>query len=252
VNALRRQHPDEARDRPRRKRLDAAARRETILDAAIPMFATAGYEQTRMSDVATRVGVTEPVIFQNFGSKAELFVAALERAANDATRYLSAFAAEHPDVHDWLSHLLAAEHLDHLHTAPMFGVFLADAHRLQYEAGIGGALHRCVTRIAEAITAILQRGQAERSIRDDTSPDTLAWLVVSLIQARQFRKTHTVEQSPVLEHDLLASILDAVRPRDPDLSSCLVERRARSTDPSSMAMSVSAPSDDVSPRERAV
>ena len=98
MNAAQRQHPDESRDRPRRKRLDAATRRETILDVAIPMFAAAGYEQTRMSDVATRVGVTEPVIFQNFGSKAELFVAALERAASDATRYLTAIAAEYPDV----------------------------------------------------------------------------------------------------------------------------------------------------------
>ena len=215
VNAPRRQGTDGPRARPRRRRLDAAARRQSILDAAIPLFATAGYEQTRVADVAARVGVTEPVIFQNFGSKAGLFVAALERAAEDATRYLSAMAGERPDVHDWLSHLLAAEHLDRLHTAPMFGVFFADAHRLRFEASVGGALHRCATRIAEAIAAILQRGQVERSIRDDTSPATLAWVVVSLIQARQFRMTHTADPAPELEHDLSASILDALRPPEP-------------------------------------
>ena len=66
-------------ERPTRRRLAAADRRATILDAAIPIFATAGYEQTRMSDVAACVGVTEPVIFQNFGTKAELFAAALDR-----------------------------------------------------------------------------------------------------------------------------------------------------------------------------
>ena len=110
---------------------------KTILDAAIPVFASVGYEQTRMSDVAARVGVTEPVVFQNFGSKAELFAAALERVSTDAARYLRDLAEERDSVHDWLRHLLGAEHLDHLHTAPMFGVLFADAHRLQFEAGVG-------------------------------------------------------------------------------------------------------------------
>jgi AcrR family transcriptional regulator len=204
-------------ERPRRRRLDAASRRETILDAAVPLFASTGYEQTRMSDVAARVGVTEPVIFQNFGTKAELFAAALERVAHDAASYLTGLADERGSVHDWLRHLLAAEHLDRLHTAPMFGVLMADAHRLHFEANIGGALHRCVTHVAEVIAGILRRGQAEGSIRDDASPAALAWLVVSLIHARHFRQTHTTEPSPALENDLVARILDALRPQAPDL-----------------------------------
>jgi AcrR family transcriptional regulator len=202
-----------ANDRPRRKRLDAAARRETVLDAAIPLFASVGYDQTRMSDVAARVGVTEPVIFQNFGTKAELFAAALELVSRDAARYLSDLAEQRGSVHAWLRHLLAADHLDHLHTTPMFGVLFADAHRLQLETGVGEALHRSVVHVAEVIGAILRRGQTEGSIRDDASPDTLAWLVVSLIQARQFRRMHTAEPSTALEHDLLARILDALGPQ---------------------------------------
>src|SRR5262245_59836548 len=79
-------HPsaDDVGPRPPRRRLAAAARRTSILDAAIPDFASLGYEQTRVSDVAARVGVTEPVIFQNFGTKAELFAAALDRVSEEA------------------------------------------------------------------------------------------------------------------------------------------------------------------------
>src|SRR5216683_3325429 len=88
-----------ARDSPigpsRRRRLDAATRRATILDAAIPFFATEGYEQTRMSDVAARVGVSEPVVFQNFGTKAQLFADALDRVSEQAAAHLGALAAEH-------------------------------------------------------------------------------------------------------------------------------------------------------------
>jgi AcrR family transcriptional regulator len=201
-------------DKPRRRRLDAASRRETILEAAIPLFASAGYEHTRMADVAARVGVTEPVIFQNFGTKAELFAAALERASRDAAAYLSDLASECANVHDWLRHLLEAEHLDRLHTAPMFGVLFAEAHRLQPDAGIAEALQQSIARSAEALAGILRRGQAQGSIRADASPVTLAWLVVSLIQARQFRRRHIAEPSPALESDLLTRILDAFRPQE--------------------------------------
>jgi AcrR family transcriptional regulator len=206
--------PADRGDRLRRRRLDAASRRETILEAAIPLFAGVGYEHTRMADVAARVGVTEPVVFQNFGTKAELFAAALERASSDAATYLSDLARERANVHDWLRHLLEAEHLDRLHTAPMFGVLFAEAHRLQPDPGIAEALHRSVTRSAEAVAGVLRRGQAEGSIRADASPITLAWLVVSLIQARQFRRAHTPESSPALESDLLTRILDAFRPQE--------------------------------------
>jgi AcrR family transcriptional regulator len=165
-----------------------------------------------MSDVAARVGVTEAVIFQNFGSKADLFAEALERVAEQAAAHVGELAAEHVDVCDWLAHLLSAEHLDHLHTAPMFGVLFADAHRLQLDASVSAALQRAVARAAEAMAAILRRGQAEGSIRADVPPLTLAWLVVSLIQARQFRRTYTPRSSRALEADLLARILETFRP----------------------------------------
>src|ERR1700689_256017 len=67
----------------RRTRLPAAERRETILRAATEVFALAGYRAAKVSDVADRIGVTEPVIFQNFGSKAALFAAVLARAATE-------------------------------------------------------------------------------------------------------------------------------------------------------------------------
>jgi AcrR family transcriptional regulator len=194
----------------RRRRLDATARRATILDAAIPVFAVLGYEQTRMSDVAARVGVTEPVIFQNFGTKAELFAAALDRISDQAVAHVTGMAVEHERVDQWLRHLLAADHLDQLHTAPMFGVLFEDAHRLQFEPGVGAALQRSTARVAEAIAILLQRGQTQGSIRSDVPPLSLAWLVVSLIQARQFRRRFTPDPSGAVEDDLLREVMQTL------------------------------------------
>lgn len=196
-----------------RRRLDAAARRDTILDAAVPMFASLGYEQTRMSDIAARVGVTEPVIFQNFGTKAELFAAALDRMSEQATAHFGHVAVEHERVDEWLRQVLAADHLDHLHTAPMFGVLFEDAHRLQFEPGVSAALQRSTARVAEAIAGLLRRGQAQGSIRSDVPSLSLAWLVVSLIQGRQFRRRFTPQPSKVLEDDFLVHVLQTVQPQ---------------------------------------
>lgn len=199
---------------PRRRRLDAAARRDTILDAAIPVFAALGYEQTRMVDIAARVGVTEPVVFQNFGTKAELFAAALDRISEQAVAHFGHLAVEHERVDEWLRHLLGAEHLDHLHTAPMFGVLFEDAHRLQFEPNVSAALQRSTARVAEAMASLLRRGQQQGSVRSDVAPLTLAWLVVSLIQARQFRRRFTPQPSKVLEDDLLEGVLCALGPEE--------------------------------------
>jgi hypothetical protein len=95
----------------------------------------------------------------------------------------------------------------------MFGVLFADAHRLQFDSAVSAALERSVAVVADAMAGILRRGQREGSIRADVAPLTLAWLVVSLIQARQFRRTYSPEPSPVLEVDLLGRNLETFRPK---------------------------------------
>jgi AcrR family transcriptional regulator len=195
----------------RRTRLDAAARRATILAAAVPMFASLGYEQTRMSDVAARVGITEPVIFQNFGSKAAVFAAALEQVAEEVAQAFGGASIRGTDVVAWLSRLLAAEQLDRLHTGPMFGVLFAEANRLHQDEVIHGALHRAVSRIAQAAATVVERAQVDGVIRADVAPLTIAWLLVSLIHAREFRRVHTTQPSARLESDLLRATLDVLR-----------------------------------------
>jgi len=59
-------------------RLPAAERRAALLDAALHVFASEGYRATTMEAVASRAGVTKPVLYQHFSSKHELFQHLLE------------------------------------------------------------------------------------------------------------------------------------------------------------------------------
>ena len=63
-----------------RRRVPAAERREELISAAVHEFARGGLHGTAVERIARRVGVAQPYVFSLFGSKRELFLAAIERS----------------------------------------------------------------------------------------------------------------------------------------------------------------------------
>ncbi|HLB62600.1 MAG TPA: TetR/AcrR family transcriptional regulator [Actinomycetota bacterium] len=66
------------------------AKRERIVEAAMHHFAEHGYRGARVEDVATELGIAKGSIFQHFGSKAGLFLAAYKRAVSSLPAWLDA------------------------------------------------------------------------------------------------------------------------------------------------------------------
>src|SRR5690349_24917752 len=62
-----------------RKRVPASERRDALIDAAVHEFAHGGLHGTPVDRIARKVGVAQPYVFSLFGSKRELFLAAVER-----------------------------------------------------------------------------------------------------------------------------------------------------------------------------
>jgi AcrR family transcriptional regulator len=65
--------------KPTRTRVPASERRDALIDAAIHHFAQAGFHGTAVDPIARDVGVAQPYVFSLFGSKRELFLAAVDR-----------------------------------------------------------------------------------------------------------------------------------------------------------------------------
>jgi AcrR family transcriptional regulator len=63
-----------------RQRVPASERRDALVEAAVREFARSGLHGTPVDRIARRVGVAQPYVFSLFGSKRELFLAAVERA----------------------------------------------------------------------------------------------------------------------------------------------------------------------------
>jgi AcrR family transcriptional regulator len=80
--------------RPTKTRLSAQERRLSIIEAAVKLFADKGFRGTTTRELASAVGVSEPVLYEHFPSKRELFAAILESKSADGLERLRALAAE--------------------------------------------------------------------------------------------------------------------------------------------------------------
>jgi AcrR family transcriptional regulator len=209
---------------PSRKRLPAAERRETILRGATEVFAQAGYRAAKVSDVAARIGVSEPVIFQNFGSKAALFAAVVERAAAEVNASLDDLAADFGSASGLLAHVLTggahgrpgqatagpgARHSSTEHSAAAYGVLFADAATLAAEPELTGPARDAIRAIATHLTGLIQHAQAGGGIRSDADPRAAAWLLLSVLSAGRLR---AAAMPAGLEPAVTALTLDALAP----------------------------------------
>jgi AcrR family transcriptional regulator len=82
---------------PNTHRLSAEERREAILQAAISEFAVHGLNGASTEAIAERVGISQPYIFKIFGTKKELFIAAINRVYDDTLAAFRVGLTQHAD-----------------------------------------------------------------------------------------------------------------------------------------------------------
>src|SRR3954463_5376978 len=70
-----------------RKRLTREERREVIERAATEVFAQHGYAAASIDEIASRSGVSVPVVYDHFASKDDLYRRLLERQRDDLVAF---------------------------------------------------------------------------------------------------------------------------------------------------------------------
>ena len=68
---------------PKRTHEEALQTKKQIMDAAVTLFSSKGYEKTSLSDVARAAGVTRGTIYWHFENKGELLIELLQAIAKD-------------------------------------------------------------------------------------------------------------------------------------------------------------------------
>jgi AcrR family transcriptional regulator len=75
------------------------ARRAQLLDAAQEIFVAQGYHAAAMDDIADHAGVSKPVLYQHFPGKLELYLALLDRVADELVATVRDALASSTDNH---------------------------------------------------------------------------------------------------------------------------------------------------------
>lgn len=205
----------QATDRPApRARLSPAERRASILTAATEVFGRVGYQKAKMSDVAAAVGVTEPVVFQNFGTKAGLYVAVIEQAGRQAHEAFTRRTSWHgTGVRGALEEILSPTRIEAMHGGAGYGVLFADAMGLTADPEIGAAARQAVGAAAEALAALVDEGRRAGELRSDLDPQAASWSILSLMASYRFRVA-VMPDRPELARGVSALLLRSLTGED--------------------------------------
>jgi AcrR family transcriptional regulator len=145
-------------------RLRADERRAEVIEAAVLAFASGGYAGTSTEEIARLAGVSQPYLFRLFGSKRELFIAAVSRMFDRIRGTFEAAARQPVDVPEGYDPVLAS--IGH-----SYGALLADRSLLRMQ------LHAFAACDDPEIRAVVRRGFADLVDRvgqlADTPPEAL-------------------------------------------------------------------------------
>src|SRR3954453_16781360 len=80
-----------------RVRMTGRERREQLLDVGRALFAEKGFDATSTEEIASRAGVSKPVVYEHFGGKEGLYAVVVDREMSDLLdRLTRALSAGHP------------------------------------------------------------------------------------------------------------------------------------------------------------
>jgi TetR/AcrR family transcriptional regulator, cholesterol catabolism regulator len=184
------------------------SRRDRILDAAIQAFASRGFHGASTREIAELAGVTDPLLFYHFKTKADLYLAAVEDQLEKLREGLEEAMAGVTDIEERLRRFAT--------------VYLA--YFLDYEPGLTVTLvelQGVPAEAAEAITRIHHRGvvaRLEEILRDGVAQGvfrplnirTCALAIMGILQI--FIRVDARTPGSIPRADVIAQIMEHYAP----------------------------------------
>lgn len=186
---------------------------DEILDAACAVFAAQGFDRANMEEIAARAGTTKPTLYSRFGSKDELFAAAVRREYE--LRKQSLFAAYasggdepfHRRLHRW-----TAAYFDFVRERPDGFLLISEGERNPAGAAIiERANGEIVDRIADLVVRVSGR---DTRVGARLVASMISGMLTSCAREAVLRSGVDLDRAATLCEQFLYS---ALRGLDPDL-----------------------------------
>jgi len=162
----------------KKSRMKGEDRRRQLLEASIACFSEFGYQGTTTAKLAKAAHISEPVLYQHFSSKQDLFVVLLEEMAREVIRVWKKAVAPLRSPLDQLRVIMrlnpatADPRGQHLYRI----IFSAQAEF--NEPMIQAALRSHYQQYARFLSSLLKRCQRVGLVRKDVSAVGLAWQLI--------------------------------------------------------------------------
>ncbi len=179
--------------------------KETILEAALPLFARQGYRGASLASIASAAGLTQPGLLHHFPSKEELLLGLLDWRDRDDGRRLSGLRDG-----DGLGYLERLEDLvAHNATAPelvaLFTTLVGEGTSPEHPAH--DYFVERYRRIRARALRTLREGQLAGEIREDVDLETIVPLLFAVMDGLQIQWLLDPDIDMVASFDAFANLV---------------------------------------------
>lgn len=159
-------------------RMKAEDRRRQLLDSAARCFAKYGYRGTTTARIAAEAGVSEPIIYRHFKNKQELFVALIEKVADDVFQNWTEATAKAKSPLEKLTILLFQNPAtSDPKTAGVYQLLFHASTEVS-DPTIRDAIRDHYERYVRSLSSVMKEAQEAGQIRDDVPAEWLAWQII--------------------------------------------------------------------------
>lgn len=167
--------------RQRARKQPADVRREEVLDAAVRVFARESFRGAGTAEIAREAGIAEPTIYRHFGSKRELYIAALRRCCEIVGNAFREVDQANEDALDaimgfveWYDQSISAD--------PAHLLLRMRAESETNDTDVREGLAAAYDGLVALVAGTVRRGQEQGVFKTHVAPEGVAWLFMALGQ----------------------------------------------------------------------
>ena len=153
--------------------------REDVIQIAVEEFNARGYEATSMGTLAERLGLSKSAIYHHISSKEEILVEATDKALAELKAVMDAALAESDDPLEQLRLLVAGT----TRVLCQFPAYVRLLLRLRGNTEVEREIMARRRLLTRALVDVVDRAQAEGSLRSDLEAGVVARLIFGMINS---------------------------------------------------------------------
>jgi AcrR family transcriptional regulator len=160
-------------------RMAAAERRQALIEAAIGVFADGSYRGVTTAEIARAAGVSEPILYRHFGSKRDLYLAAVDHAWSLVRAEWEQIEAEIADPSEWLGRMARAKTSltsSKFRLAELWVQALSEAGE---EPQLRKYLRSHLREVHDYLAAAIGRAQQAGAINPERDAEAEAWIFLA-------------------------------------------------------------------------